>query len=100
MLQHITTFDDDTRFAAGFRNICGLCPETGAMLKYSRGRSRSRRGSRYMLIVPTEPLSERGGYFENYTWDNDRRKFVRAFSDAEAIKKANTKLVKIAEVSS
>lgn len=95
MLRPIETFDNDTRLAALFRSWCAICPETGAFLSASRGRSKAGNGRRYILIAPNELPSERPNYFEDYTWTDDRRKFVRAFSDAEAIEKANKKLAEI-----
>ena len=95
MLKQISDFDIDTCFAALIKGWCALCPNTGAFLSASRGRSRSGSGHKYVLIVPNETLDERGGFFGDYTWDNHNRKFVRAWSEDEAIAAANEKLSKI-----
>lgn len=94
MLKKMSEFDTNTRLSALFKGWCALCPETGAFLSAGHGRTKSGNGKRYVLIVPIEPLANRG-LFGDYTWDNSRRKFVRTWSEDEAIISANKKLSKI-----
>lgn len=95
MLKQMSEFDTNTRLSALFKGWCALCSDTGAFLSAGNGRSKSENGHKYVLIVPNETLDERGGFFGDYTWDNPRRKFVRAWSEEEAIAAANKKLSKL-----
>ena len=51
---------------------------------------------RYVLILPNKSVEERGGLFFNSDWNYPTgRKFLRAWSTAEAIEIANVKLAKM-----
>jgi len=69
-----------------------ICPETGAFLAGSNGRTRS--GIRhYVLILPNESVEERGGLFAPYTWEHRSR--ISAWTLAEAIEISNQRLPKL-----
>lgn len=83
--------DASFQFTAMLRGYCAICLETGAHLSRSRGRTS--KAPKYTLILPNKSIEERGGIFANYDWDYPTgRKFVRAWSDEEAIELANKKL--------
>ena len=99
MLQPI----DQLNFSEGERlgiiflhRFIAACPETGAMLFPTNGRPKGNNAPRYVLIKPNKSLEERGGLLSRYSWDYPHgRKFVRAWSDSEAIDLANKKLEKM-----
>lgn len=80
--------------AATFRRWCAIDLENGAFLSMSHGRTS--KAPKYILILPNKSIEERGGLFTPYNWDYPTgRKFLRAWSTAEAIQIANVKLEKI-----
>ena len=95
MLQPSETFSTNDRFAMLIKGWVALCPETGAQLSVSRGRSKYGNAPKYYLIVPNKTVEERGGLFSSYDWADEGRKVFRAWTEAEAIKIGNEKLVKI-----
>jgi hypothetical protein len=94
MLKPISSFDPDVRLAALFRSWAAIDPESGAFLSRSRGNAKYG-FTHYVLILPKESLAERGGYFGKYTWDEQERKRLRAYSDDEALAIANDRLTKL-----
>lgn len=85
------------RFAALIKGWSAVCPVTGAFLSASHGRTK-RGDTKYVLILPTETPAERGGLFAKYEWNDEDRKFIRAYSEAEAIEIANKRLEKMLKV--
>jgi hypothetical protein len=90
MLQPITAFSQDIQLKNIFRGYIALCPETGAYMWRSRGRTSQ--APKYGFICPKVWS---GDFFTYPEWDNEDRKFVRAWTDAEAIELANEKLARI-----
>ena len=73
-----------------------VCPESGAMLKAAHGNPKAGNAPKYVLILPNKSVNERGGLLTNYEWDYPHgRKFIRAWTETEAIKLANKKLAKM-----
>ena len=97
MLQSTNEFDTDTRFKFVISRPwwVAVCPDTGAILGRSSGRPKSGNATKYVLILPNETIEERGGLFGRVNFDDKERKFLRAWSEAEAIQTANEKLEKM-----
>ncbi len=87
---------EDERIYAWMAGWTAVDPISGAMLSRSNGRSS--KAPKYILILPNKSVEERGGLFTKHDWDYPQgRKFVRAWSGAEAIELANAKLAKMLE---
>jgi hypothetical protein len=89
--------DEGQRFTAVFqKEWCALDTESGAFLSQTKGRGKNGL-LKFVLILPSRTPTERGGLFESYTWNQQDRKFIRAWSEAEAVEIANSKLKKMIE---
>ena len=87
------TQTSDERFANALRfRWDAVCPETGAFLAASNGRTKWG-DVRYVLILPDASIERRGGIFTPYNWTFRSR--LRAYTVAEAIEKANRLLPKL-----
>lgn len=91
-------FRDDLsrRLGAAFREWIAVDADTGAFVVSSRGRARAGTGHNYVIVLPGESFAQRGfDYFAPY--DHARVLYARfkAFSDAEALAKANARLPKL-----
>lgn len=86
---------DTTKLMLQRYRLVAICPESGAMLNQTNGKGMGGLPT-YVLILPNKTVAERGGYLSRYDWDYPAgRKFVRAWSDSEAITAANEKLDKM-----
>jgi hypothetical protein len=78
--------DESGMFAAVcVKEWCALDVESGAFMFRTNGRGKAGL-LKFILILPAQTPAERGGLFESYTWNSSDRKFIRAWSEAEAIK--------------
>lgn len=93
MLQPINEVTKDVghRFYAVMNAWVAIDVGSGAHLLRSRGYTKAG-DTKYVLIVP---LRKPAKLFDYAEWNERGRKRVRAWSDAEAIEKANKKLEKI-----
>jgi hypothetical protein len=91
-------FRDDLakRLGAAFASWVAVEPETGARLCASNGRARAGSGHNYVIVLPGETFEERKfDYFARYDFGKVSYSRFKAFSDSEAIEKANARLVKL-----
>lgn len=96
MLQPISELPQEIQLQNIIRDWTAICLETGAHLSRSQGRPKWNSAPKYILILPNKSIEERGGLFARYIWDYPAgRKFIRAWSDTEAIEEANRKLEKM-----
>ena len=96
MLKHINemSFSTDERLMIFLRfRFFAVCPESGAMLSATRGNPKNGNAHKYILIIPNKSVAARGGLLADYEWDYPHgRKFIRAWTEGEAIELANGKL--------
>ena len=94
MLTAARKLPEQDRFNALMRGWIAVDPISGAHLSCSYGRTS--KAPKYILILPNKSVEERGGLFAPYDWDYPQgRKFVRAWTEQEAIAEADTKLIKM-----
>jgi len=94
MLTAARELPEQDRFNAVMRGWVAVDPITGAHLSCSYGRTS--KAPKYILILPNKSVEERGGLFGPYEWDYPHgRKFVRAWTDQEAIALADAKLIRM-----
>jgi hypothetical protein len=94
MLKPISELPNQDKWNAIVRGWVAVDPDSGAQLSASHGSTS--KAPKYILILPNKSVEERGGLFAPYDWDYPHgRKFVRAWTDVEAIELANAKLAKM-----
>ncbi len=77
------------------RSWRALDVESGAFLSRTHGRGKYGL-PKYILILPNKTPEERGGLLARYEWDYPKgRKFIRAWTEEEAIESANARLKKM-----
>lgn len=91
MLRPASELSEDTRIKMLFAQWAALDTESGAFLRRSSGRPKAGYPLKWFLIVPKEPVAERG-LFGPYTWESSGRCVIRAYTLEDAIVKANMRL--------
>ena len=97
MLIPISQLPPDDYLRAVLRgHLVAVDPDSNAWLTVSHGHTS--KAPKYILTVPNKSAAEDGGLWGPRTWDYPHgRKFLRAWSDTEAIELANAKLTKMLE---
>lgn len=94
-IREITILTDQERINTYWLGWLALDPESGAFLYQTRGRGKGGLPS-YILILPNRTPQERGGLTTRYEFDYPQgRKFIREWTEQEAIETANQKLAKM-----